>query len=132
MLLDTHAWLWWITRPERVTAHARAVLEDGGNELMLSVASSWEIAIKYAVGKLALPEPPADFVPPRLRRDRISTLHIEHRHALHIASLPMHHRDPFDRILIAQAQLENLPIITADDRFEQYDVQVLWTSGGGG
>jgi PIN domain nuclease of toxin-antitoxin system len=105
-------------------------MEDGGNELLFSVASSWEIAIKYAVGKLALPEPPPDFVPPRLRRDRISTLHIEHRHALHLASLPMHHRDPFDRILIAQAQLEGVPIITADHRFHRYDVEILWEGGG--
>ncbi len=125
-MLDTHTWLWWITEPERVPRRASSVIESGDNEVLISVASSWEIAIKYAIGKLKLPEPPEEFVPRRLARDGIGTLHIEHRHALHVASLPLHHHDPFDRILIAQAQLEGIPIITADPKFSAYEVEVMW------
>ena len=126
VLLDTHVWLRWITEPEGLPAKAASILERRENEVLFSVASSWEIAIKYARGKLPLPEPPERFVPPRLMRDGIATLHIEHRHALHVASLPPHHHDPFDRILIAQAQLEGIPIITADTKFAAYDVDVIW------
>ena len=126
LLLDTHVWLWWITEPERLSAGAAAAVEDGGNELLLSVASSWEIAIKYALGKLPLPEAPEEFVPKRLMRDGISTLHIEHRHALHVASPPFHHRDPFDRLLVAQAQLESIPLVTSDPKFLPYGVITIW------
>ena len=125
-VLDTHIWLWWVTEPERLPRKALSVIEDGNNEILLSVASSWEIAIKHAIGKLALPEPPERFVPRRLMRDGIGTLHIEHRHALHVASLPLHHHDPFDRILIAQTQLEGISIITADPKFDPYEVDVVW------
>jgi PIN domain nuclease of toxin-antitoxin system len=126
VLLDTHVWLWWVTEPERIPHSALSIIEDGRNEILLSVASSWEIAIKSAIGKLQLPEPPEDFVPRRLMRDGIGTLHIEHRHALHVARLPPHHHDPFDRILIAQTQLEGIPIVTADPRFAPYQINVLW------
>lgn len=126
VLLDTHVWLRWICEPEKLPPKALALMESGENELLFSVASSWEIAIKYALGKLPLPEPPDRFVPPRLMRDRIATLHIEHRHALHVASLPPHHHDPFDRILIAQARIEGIPILTADPKFGAYEVEVLW------
>lgn len=126
VLLDTHVWLHWICEPEKLPPKARSIMESGDNELLFSVASSWEIAIKYALGKLPLPEPPERFVPPRLMRDRITTLHIEHRHALHVASLPSHHHDPFDRILVAQARIERIPILSADPKFGPYDVDVLW------
>jgi PIN domain nuclease of toxin-antitoxin system len=127
VLLDTHAWLWWLTEPERLPRKASRILGRGENEILLSVASSWEIAIKFALGKLKLPEPPERFVPARLMRDGIKTLHIEHRHALHVASLPLHHHDPFDRLLIAQGQVEGLPIVTADHKFKPYEVEVIWT-----
>ena len=126
LLLDTHVWLWWLTEPEKLTAEATAMMQDGSNELLLSVASSWEIAIKYGRGKLNLPESPEDFVPKRLQRDGIATLHIEHRHALHVATLPQHHRDPFDRMLVAQAKLESLSLVTADTKFTPYEIDIVW------
>ena len=126
LLLDTHVWLWWVTAPERLGPGAAAAMQDPRNELLFSVASSWEIAVKYSIGKLELPEPPEEFVLKRLRRDGIDTLHIEHRHTLRVASLPLHHRDPFDRLLIAQAQIEAIPIITVDLKFRPYPVTILW------
>jgi PIN domain nuclease of toxin-antitoxin system len=101
------------------------MLTDPTNERLLSAASSWEIAIKYALGKLPLPQPPAEYVPSRMARSRTKPLVIEHGHALHVATLPSHHRDPFDRLIIAQAHLERLPVLTADPQFERYDVQLL-------
>lgn len=125
LLLDTHVWLWWLTEPERLPADIHAALEDGGNELYLSVVISWEIAIKYALGKLPLPEPPAAFVEARLVRDGLHTLHIEHRHALAVAELPFHHHDPFDRLLIAQAQGESMVLATVDPKIKAYDLDFL-------
>lgn len=103
----------------------RGALEDGNNTLLLSVVSSWEIAVKHSLGKLPLPEPPAEFVLSRLRRDGVETLHIQHRHVLAVADLPMHHRDPFDRLLIAQGRSENLPIATVDPKFRAYNASLL-------
>jgi PIN domain nuclease of toxin-antitoxin system len=125
-LIDTHVWLWWLLAPERLAPGALAAIEDGDNQPLLSVASSWEIAVKYAIGKLELPEPPEEFVVKRLRRDGIGTLHVEHRHALHVATLPFHHRDPFDRLLIAQARIESIPVVTADPEFKAYPVEIVW------
>jgi len=125
ILLDTHVWLWWLTEPERLPVDIQSALEDGGNELFLSVVTSWEIAIKYALGKLPLPEPPAAFVEARLVRDGLRTLHIEHRHALAVAELSFHHHDPFDRLLIAQAQGESMILATVDPKIRTYDVEIL-------
>ena len=127
VLLDTHVWLWSVVSPKRITPEVRDVLEDPDNALMLSVASSWEIAIKYRLGKLSLPEPPAVFIQPRLTRDGIDSLPIEHRHACRVAQLPDHHRDPFDRLLVAVAQLESLTLVTTDPALEHYDVPLLMT-----
>jgi len=123
-LLDTHVWLWTLTAPDRLSADTRALLEDPANQLLLSAASSWEIAIKYRLGKLPLPEPPSVFVPPRLVRDGIAELPIRHHHALAVANLPQHHNDPFDRLLIAQAQVERLTLISADRRLAPYGVDL--------
>jgi PIN domain nuclease of toxin-antitoxin system len=125
ILLDTHVWLWWLSEPENLPPRIRGAIEEGSNEILISVASSWEIAIKYALGKLPLPESPETFVPSRLQREEFRTLHIEHRHALAVASLPPHHRDPFDRLLIAQGQAESIPIATVDSIFQQYDVALI-------
>ena len=125
--MDTHVWLWSVVSPERITPVARDLLENPENALILSVASSWEIAIKYRIGKLPLPEPPAVFIQPRLTRDGIESLPIEHRHVCRVAELPDHHRDPFDRLLVAVAQLESLTLVTTDPAFEHYDVQLLMT-----
>ena len=101
------------------------VLLEPEAELLLSAASSWEIAIKYRLGKLPLPSPPGEYVPSRMRSSGVAGLPVEHAHSLHTASLPLHHRDPFDRLLIAQAQLESIPILTADPVFGDYEVEVL-------
>lgn len=101
-------------------------MTDGRNDLYLSVASAWEIAIKAARGSLVLPEPPKQYVPSRLRLHHMLALAIELRHALQVYHLPTIHRDPFDRLLIAQSQLEDLPILTTDSEIARYDVRILW------
>jgi PIN domain nuclease of toxin-antitoxin system len=124
-LLDTHLWLWLRTTPERVPDAVRERLEDPSAALLLSAASAWEIGIKYALGKLPLPEPPATYVPSRMRHDGIDGLPVSLAHALHVASLPPHHADPFDRLLVAQAQVEGLALVTADPKIARYDVTVI-------
>ena len=125
VLLDTQCWLWMQAEPDRFSSETRTLLLDPSNELFLSAASSWEIAIKYALGKLPLPELPSTYVPSRLRSSGVIGLAIEHAHALHVESLPPHHRDPFDRLLVAQAQLEALPIMTADRALALYSVTIV-------
>jgi len=125
ILLDTQCWLWMSLSPDRLSANARSLLEDEEHELHLSIASAWEIAIKHALGKLRLPDPPASYVPSRLEAMRVRSLPIALEHALHVATLPLHHRDPFDRVLIAQAQVEDLSILTADPRFAAYNVTTI-------
>ena len=122
LLIDTHCWLWWLTEPERLRASAVALLNEAATEILLSAVSSWEIAIKYSLGKLDLPE---EFVVARLRRDRIQALAVEHSHALKTAGLPYHHRDPFDRLLVAQAMVLDIPVMTADPAFDAYEVHVI-------
>jgi PIN domain nuclease of toxin-antitoxin system len=113
--------------PDRFRPENRALLTDPESILLLSAASSWEIGIKWATGKLLLPEEPETYVPRRLERQGVSGLAIEHRHALHAAALPPHHRDPFDRLLIAQAELEELVLLTADRQLEPYSgIELLW------
>ena len=129
LLLDTHCWLWMLAAPERFSASALALLEDRRNELLLSAASSWEIAIKYALGRLPLPAPPAEYVPQRMRSSGVLALAVEHAHALRVAALPPHHADPFDRLLVAQAILEGLPILTVDRQLEAYGVELVWAAG---
>lgn len=124
VLLDTHAWLWMLTEPERL-GDARGVIEQSETTLLFSAASSWEIAIKYGLGRLPLPEPPATYVPRRIRSSAVTPLAVEHAHALVVAKLPQVHRDPFDRLLVAQAQLEQVPIVTHDGIFSRYDVEVV-------
>jgi PIN domain nuclease of toxin-antitoxin system len=108
-----------------LSPQTRALLEDPENQLFLSAASSWEIAIKYALGKLPLPLPPLEYVLGRMETSSTSPLPVQHSHALHAGSLPRHHADPSDRLLVAQAQLENLRILTADPQFEAYEVDLL-------
>ena len=124
ILLDTQIWLWLQVSPGRLDAEAMKLVRDTENQLLLSAVSSWEVAIKYALGKLPLPAPPSEYVPERMRTSGVDGIAVDHAHALHVASLPPHHRDPFDRLLIAQAQLEGLTILTADPNFEPYDVEV--------
>jgi len=110
----------------RLSPRSQALLLDPENELFLSSASSWEIAIKYSIGKLPLPMPPSEYVPSRMATSGTSALPVLHAHALHVATLPRHHGDPFDRLLIAQARLEELSILTVDRQFAAYEVEILW------
>ena len=125
-LVDTECWLWWHLSPERLGATALALFEDRRSLLLFSAASSWEIAIKTALGKLELPAPPDRFVPEQLAEDGIHSLAIEHAHALRVARLPPRHSDPFDRLLVAQAQLERCAILTADAQILDYDIETVW------
>lgn len=124
-LLDTHVWLWMATAPERLGSRTTEIVTDPAVRLLLSAASAWEIAIKHRLGRLPLPTPPETYVPDRMRLLGVDGLQVAHAHALRVASLPQHHHDPFDRLLIAQAQLEGLPVITADRLFERYEVEVI-------
>jgi PIN domain nuclease of toxin-antitoxin system len=125
LLLDTHVFLWLNTEPERLSSEHLPVVEDPHNELLLSAVSSWEIAIKYAIGRLPLPEPPERYVPERMRAIGARGLPIEHTHALAVAALAPLHKDPFDRLLVAQASLLDLPIVTADAVVARYPVRTL-------
>ena len=124
-LLDTHCWLWLQSQRQRFDDGLLHTLADPSTGRYLSAASGWEIAIKYAIGKLPLPEPPAVYVPERMRLSRFQGLAVSHVHALAVADLPPHHRDPFDRILVAQARIERLTLVTADSALEPYDVTMI-------
>jgi PIN domain nuclease of toxin-antitoxin system len=124
LLLDTHVFLWLNTEPERLGEHLPLV-EDQGTELLLSAASSWEIAIKHRLGRLPLPESPQRYVPARMRAVGVRGLAVEHPHALAVAELESLHRDPFDRLLVAQAGLLDVPILTADPMVARYPVRTF-------
>jgi PIN domain nuclease of toxin-antitoxin system len=124
-LLDTHVFLWWFAAPERLGRRATRIIGDGRNELLLSAASCWEIAIKAAMGKLVLPEPVERYVPGRLAAQGIGALAVLPAHALRVASLPHLHRDPFDRLLVAQALIEDLPLLSADSQLAAYGCAVV-------
>lgn len=113
-----------LVSPERLGSLG-PVIEDTRNELVLSAASSWEIAIKFSLGRLSLPEAPATYVPDRIQSTGVSPIAVEHKHALKVSELPMHHRDPFDRLLIAQASTLGIALASADEQFAKYDISVL-------
>ncbi len=125
-LLDTYAFLWWIIDDDRLTDRAREVVRHGENDLYFSAASAWEIAIKSGLDRIHLPEPAERFIPEQLRLNGIRPLAIQLSHALAVEGLPLHHRDPFDRLLVTQSQLEGMPIITGDDQLAEYGAEVVW------
>ena len=125
-LLDTCTFLWWLTDDPQLSPRARKVISRGDNKLFLSAASGWEMAIKAALGKITFPGNLKSFVLEQLNANGLDSLSVEMPHALHVSTLPAIHRDPFDRLLIAQAQLENLPILTPDPQIGRYDVEVIW------
>ncbi len=112
--MDTHTFLWWNANDPRLSPLARQHIADPANTIFVSLVSVWEIAIKAQTGKLVLPQPPALYVPSRIASNGFRVLPISLDHALHVYTLPLIHRDPFDRLLIAQSQQENLPILTTD------------------
>jgi len=129
-LLDTHVFLWWVLDDKRLSPFVRDLVADGKNELFLSSASCWEMMIKAKIGRLAFPEAPEKYIPDQMHQNRILGLPIQIAHALHIHRLPGHHKDPFDRMLIAQAQVERMPVITNDSLLAAYDVEILWDRKG--
>lgn len=124
-LLDTHAFLWAISGHERLSRRAERIF-IGPSDLWLSVASIWEIIIKARLGKMALPVPAGPYIVKKLAENKVETLPVSLDHVLKVETLPMHHNDPFDRILIAQSIEEGLAVITADPAFGRYPVQVVW------
>jgi PIN domain nuclease of toxin-antitoxin system len=125
LLLDTHAFLWFVAGHARLSRRARRALEDRGAVLFLSAASVWEMAIKASLGRLSLPATAADYIAGKVRSG-LQMLPVEWPHAAAVETLPFHHRDPFDRLLVAQAQIEDLAIVSGDPAFRKYDVRTLW------
>lgn len=126
VLLDTHTFLWWNMDAPQLSPQVREIIADGRNDIFFSAASGWEIAIKYARGRLELPEPPDVYVSQRLALHRFIPLPIQVSHALQVHNLPDIHSDPFDRLLVAQSQMEKLPLLTIDAHIARYDVTVIW------
>ncbi|MFZ1889502.1 MAG: type II toxin-antitoxin system VapC family toxin [Candidatus Binataceae bacterium] len=125
-LLDTHTFLWWIVDDGRLSRRASAIIADRTNEIYFSAISGWEIAEKARRAKLSLPSDPESFVAEQVVSNAFEVLPLELTHALHVFSLPAHHKDPFDRMLIAQAQIEELALLSADHEIARYAVEVIW------
>lgn len=126
VLLDTNAFIWSQGDRARYSKTAERIFLDPDVELHVSIVSVWEMAIKSAIGKLKLPEPIETLVPKELIRNDISLLSLSFEHVARSERLPLHHRDPFDRLIIAQAQLESMPILTSDANFDKYSITRLW------
>lgn len=125
-LLDTMVWIWALDAYEQLNAKARHVLEDREDELYLSPVTTWELSIKMQIGRLEFPGTPASSVPNFMAQQGVRPLLITHAHAARIYELPALHKDPFDRMLIAQALVEEMTILTADRLFRKYEVPILW------
>jgi PIN domain nuclease of toxin-antitoxin system len=125
-LLDTHAFLWFIMGSANLSGNARTLIEDPANERLLSVASLWEVAIKASLGKLTLSGPFVDLIPSQLTLNGIDLLNIKVDHLSRLTTLPFHHRDPFDRLIAAQALVENLPVVGIDAALDSYGVTRRW------
>ena len=126
LLLDTHAFLWWVGDDSRLPDSARRLIGAARNEVLFSAVSAWEIVVRAALGKLTLPESPEHFVPNQLRENAFVALPVTVSHTLAVGRLPDLHRDPFDRLLIAQAILEDLTLVTRDEEIAKYPVPVAW------
>jgi PIN domain nuclease of toxin-antitoxin system len=126
LLLDTHALLWFVWNHPKLSATARSLISDPKNTLLLSAASIWEVAIKVSIGKLTLADPYDVFMNQAINTTGLTLLPIEVRHAALMTSLPFHHNDPFDRMILAQALAEKLSLLSADALFDTYGVSRLW------
>jgi PIN domain nuclease of toxin-antitoxin system len=126
LLLDTHSLLWFLNEDPHLVPNAKALIEDSLNRKFVSMATCWEIAIKVGLKKLDLGEPVSTFLPRELLVNKFGLLHIELVHALHVENLPRHHRDPFDRLLVAQSVIEKIAIVSSDEKFDSYGVVRLW------
>jgi PIN domain nuclease of toxin-antitoxin system len=125
LLLDTHTFLWWLEGSRKLGRRARATIGAAESAVWVSAATAWEIAIKMALGRLALREPPETCLPREILHSGFQTLAISVAHALAVRALPLHHADPFDRMLVAQAEAEGMTLVTADSIFERYGVPTL-------
>ncbi len=125
LLLDTHTFLWFINDNPKLSETGLALLESN-HDVLLSTASLWEIAIKYSLGKLDLPSPYEDFITQEILRNDVDVLSIQIPHLTVVSRLPFHHRDPFDRMLIAQSIVEDVPLLSADSIFDAYPIKRLW------
>ena len=127
VLLDTHAFLWWVSDDRQLSPRARRIIGDGSNEVYFSAVSGWEIAIKVRLGRLSIAgNDPEAFVAQQVTVNNLLILPIHLSHALKTYSLPDHHRDPFDRLLVAQSTIEALPLLSANRRLAEYRVRVIW------
>ena len=126
ILLDTVTFLWAVTDAPDLSDDARELFVDPGNEIYLSSVSTWEIAVKHSLGKLPLPEPPERFVPAQRKQHGIEPLSLDEEAVLHLARLPALHKDPFDRMLVCQAMVHGLVMLTPDKLVNQYPVRTMW------
>ena len=123
-LLDTHSFIWFVTGSSRITNKVRSQIEN--NENLLSIASVWEIAIKSSIGKLNLKMSIEELVNEQIANNGIELLNITTKHIAVVADLPLHHRDPFDRLIISQAMIEQIPVVGIDEAFDSYPIRRLW------
>ena len=126
LVLDTHVLLWWIDGDPRISDRAQALISDADNTVSVSVASVWEIAIKAGLGQLEVPPDLRGYLRRQLARNDFELLPVLFEHAVAVRDLPLHHRDPFDRLLIAQARIERLNLVSRDARMKAYEIDVLW------
>jgi PIN domain nuclease of toxin-antitoxin system len=126
LLLDTHSFIWWASGPEKLSERALLACQDRSNDLILSVASVWEMQIKLHLGKLKLESSLVDLIESQQRANDLQVLSVELHHVLALSDLPPHHKDPFDRLLIAQAVAEDAFLVSADEAFSRYSVRLLW------
>ena len=126
LLLDTHSFIWLSTEPKKLSQKAYDYLADSSNTIILSVISTWEMQIKIQIGKLDVGKPLTEIINEQQTENGIQILPIDLAHTLKISELPLHHNDPFDRLLIAQSLVENIPILTKDAVFQKYDAEILW------
>jgi PIN domain nuclease of toxin-antitoxin system len=126
LLLDTHTFLWWVSNDPTLSSAARTAISNERNECFLSIASCWEMAIKTSIGKLRLTTTVERFIPEELANNDIKLLSVDFKHVAKVENLPFFHRDPFDRLLVAQALVEKMTFITADDIISDYGVKRIW------
>jgi PIN domain nuclease of toxin-antitoxin system len=126
LLLDAHTLLWFVGDDPKLSPTAKALIDDPANDALVSVATCWEIAIKVGLKKLNLGEPATTFLPRELATNGIGLLGIDLTHATFVESLPLHHKDPFDRMFVAQSIIEKLPVVSVDAQLDAYGITRLW------
>ncbi len=126
LLLDTHTFIWWDSEPAKLSASALSACQDQANTLILSVVSVWEIQIKSQLGKLKFNLPLSEIIQSQRQMNNVQVLTLELDHVLELQNLPYHHKDPFDRLLIAQANVEDVLLVSGDSIFSEYPINLIW------